>query len=123
MPSRPPRQCNRPMCKGLSRDGSNYCPKHKPEQKSGWSRYREKTGNRHQAGYGHKWDKLRKAVLIRDRHLCQVCLKLGVMTEAKQVDHILNKAAGGTDDMHNLQSICWPCHKRKTAQESKEGKK
>ncbi|WP_272575920.1 HNH endonuclease, partial [Providencia sp. PROV273] len=41
----------------------------------------------------------------------------GRAVEAKTVDHIKPKAHGGTDDDSNLQSLCWPCHKRKTARE------
>ncbi|EHS1339913.1 HNH endonuclease, partial [Escherichia coli] len=36
---------------------------------------------------------------------------------AKTVDHIIPKAHGGTDADCNLQSLCWPCHKAKTARE------
>ena len=39
------------------------------------------------------------------------------MTAAKEVDHILAKANGGTDDPNNLQSICVACHREKTAKE------
>ncbi len=35
----------------------------------------------------------------------------------KTVDHIIPKAHGGTDADSNLQSLCWPCHKAKTARE------
>ncbi|MBF4406127.1 HNH endonuclease, partial [Vibrio anguillarum] len=41
------------------------------------------------------------------------------ITAARDVDHIINKANGGTDDDANLQSICSPCHKEKTAKESR----
>lgn len=120
MPSRPPRACSRQGCSATTTDGTSYCPKHKPKQKSGWADYHKtKNGSsRHKAGYGHDWDKLRKSVLIRDRYLCQVCLKLGVYTQANQVDHIVNKALGGTNCAANLQAICSPCHKRKTQKEA-----
>ena len=120
MPSRPPKACCRPLCNLLSYDGTSYCEKHKPKQCSGWSKSNEKKGikNRHDAGYGSWWDKLRLKILVRDRYLCQVCLNLGVMKEAKQVDHIVNKAIGGNNDPSNLQSICIECHKRKTQKES-----
>lgn len=70
--------------------------------------------NRHQQGYGTAWDKLRLHVLARDKHLCQACLKAGRITEGNQVDHIVPKAKGGTDDLHNLQVICRPCHDDKS---------
>ncbi|MBJ3490175.1 HNH endonuclease, partial [Salmonella enterica subsp. enterica serovar Albany] len=53
----------------------------------------------------------------RDKGLCQSCLHAGVVREAKTVDHIVPKAHGGTDADSNLQSLCWPCHKAKTARE------
>ncbi|GAA4643969.1 hypothetical protein GCM10023115_19290 [Pontixanthobacter gangjinensis] len=69
-------------------------------------------GNRHQQGYGTAWDKLRKLVLERDKHLCQTCLPRP--TVANHVDHILPKAKGGTDELPNLQALCADCHHEKT---------
>lgn len=71
---------------------------------------------RQQRGYGAAWDKLRKIILIRDKYLCQPCLaaKPGRLTPAREVDHILSKAKGGTDDPANLRAICTPCHQAKT---------
>lgn len=73
--------------------------------------------NTSQGGYGSKWDVIRARVLKRDKGLCQLCLRAGVVREAKTVDHIIPKAHGGTDADCNLQSLCWPCHKAKTARE------
>lgn len=78
------------------------------------------TTSRHLRGYDHRWDKLRKTILQRDKHLCQPCLAKGRVTVATQVDHIRPKAKGGTDDEGNLQAICKPCHDEKTARESAE---
>ena len=74
--------------------------------------------SRHARGYGAAWDKLRLQILERDKFLCQPCLKQGVVTTAKEVDHIKRKQDGGTDDPANLQSICRPCHKAKTTREN-----
>ncbi|WP_139157546.1 HNH endonuclease, partial [Enterobacter hormaechei] len=41
----------------------------------------------------------------------------GIATKATSVDHIIPKAHGGTDDDSNLESLCWPCHRKKTATE------
>ena len=98
-------------------NGSTKCDKHTVKAKSGWVDYNKgKTAS--QNGYGAAWRKLRDAVLIRDRHLCLVCYRLGIFTPAKQVDHIINKDSGGTNDLSNLQSICVKCHKRKTNEEA-----
>jgi 5-methylcytosine-specific restriction protein A len=78
-----------------------------------WSRT-----SRHDRGYGHQWNKLRQQVLKRDKHLCQPCLRASALSPATQVDHIIPKAKGGTDDLENLEGICSPCHKRKTTLEN-----
>ena len=102
-------------CSKIATKG-NRCDKHYVAH--GWSH----TKNRHQRGYGNDWDKLRAKILKRDNHLCQTCLLNGIYKEAKQVDHIVNKAQGGTNDPSNLQSICISCHKNKTQEESKQGR-
>lgn len=80
----------------------------------GW---KGKPGSRHERGYGRLWDKLRLVILRRDKYLCQPCLQAGLVTAATQVDHIKPKADGGEDDPDNLQSICDPCHRAKSAAE------
>jgi 5-methylcytosine-specific restriction enzyme A len=79
-------------------------------------------GTRHQRGYGYSWVKLREEILKRDLNVCQPCLRLGRDEPATQVDHIVNKAAGGTDAPDNLQSICAACHEAKSRQERFKGK-
>lgn len=71
---------------------------------------------RHQQGYGTAWNKVRAVVLARDTYLCQPCLAKSPPrpTQATEVDHILGKAKGGTDDPSNLQAICRSCHRDKT---------
>lgn len=68
----------------------------------------------HERGYGWAWQKLRKTILERDSYLCQHCLSQDIATTANQVDHIIPKAKGGTDDHDNLQALCKPCHDAKT---------
>jgi 5-methylcytosine-specific restriction protein A len=79
---------------------------------SGW----HKT-SRHERGYGGQWVRLRAAILQRDMHLCQPCLRKGRPTPAQAVDHITPKAKGGTDDHDNLEATCHACHKAKTLAE------
>lgn len=64
---------------------------------------------------------LRERILKRDGFLCQPCSKEGRTRIAKEVDHIRSLAQGGTDHPSNLQAICIPCHRKKTAEESKQG--
>lgn len=80
--------------------------------RSRWNLYPKES--RQSRGYGAEWQKIRKVALERDHYLCVPCRKQGLVTEAKQVDHILPKEKGGTDDLENLQSICIPCHEEKT---------
>lgn len=61
---------------------------------------------------------IRNRVLARDGHACQRCGDDGA-----EVDHIVPKFLGGTDDMDNLQTLCASCHWSKTKQESKIGQK
>jgi 5-methylcytosine-specific restriction protein A len=74
--------------------------------------------SRQDRGYGAAWDRLRKQILERDKYLCQVCLKdHGRVRPAREVDHALGKAKGGTDDPSNLRAICVPCHRDKSLRE------
>lgn len=56
--------------------------------------------------------------MTRDNHLCQACLRLGRVTPANQVDHIIPRAKQGSDDLDNLQALCEPCHKSKTIRDN-----
>lgn len=64
----------------------------------------------------------RPRALARDHHECQV-RESGCLHLASEVDHIINRAEGGTDELENLQSICTSCHKKKTARESLRGRR
>ena len=114
MPKAAPRPCTHPGCGVLVFDSGNRarCPKHPAATFSDQTR-----GSRQGRGYGALWEHLRKIVLRRDKGLCQVCKREGRVSVAKQVDHILNKARGGTDNFDNLQAICVKCHGIKTAKE------
>ena len=82
---------------------------------SGWRH----NGSTTERGYGWQWQKLRKQILQRDRYLCQHCWRANPprITQAKEVDHIKPKAKGGTDDPSNLEAICTPCHRAKSARD------
>ena len=73
---------------------------------------------RENAAGGHKWRQIRKRVLARDCGMCVLCQKQGRFTLAAEVDHITPVWEGGTDAENNLQSLCPPCHRAKTAIEA-----
>lgn len=113
MPPKIPKVCRKRGCPNTTTDRSGYCQQHKHE---GWQRHQQgKTKT--QRGYGYTWTVRRARILERDHHLCQSCLKKGRAVTATTVDHIIPKAQGGTDEDRNLQSLCWPCHRSKTAKE------
>ena len=121
MPKAAPRPCKKPACGALVTDGSGYCAAHQSDRYIG--KFGDKhRGSRHERGYGSSWDALRKRILSRDKGLCQPHLKQGKYRPAREVDHIICKAEGGTDDDDNLQAICTECHKEKTAEEALRGR-
>lgn len=63
--------------------------------------------------YGAGWKKLSEWFKRRNP-LCAECMRQGRATEAFDVDHVVPKRLGGTDELANLQSLCRPCHKAKT---------
>lgn len=79
-------------------------------------------GSRHERGYGTEWDKTRKRILARDCGICQPCQRRGELHLGNEVDHIVPKFEGGTDDDGNLQTICTEAHRLKTAEESKRAR-
>lgn len=66
-------------------------------------------------GYGRRWQKLRLLVL----HEQPLCETPGCGQMATDVDHIIAKAKGGTDERGNLRALCHACHSRKTAAEDR----
>ena len=60
------------------------------------------------------WDAARRVVLRRDRFTCRWCGRRGRKAEM-EVDHVFEIALGGPSlDYANLQTLCRPCHRRKT---------
>ena len=117
MPATP---CRAFGCPNLvtSRTMKGYCDSHAHLRANhGWQAW-HRGQNTTERGYGQAWRIKRAHILERDGYLCQVCKQQGRLTEATAVDHIKNKASGGTDDLDNLQAICQVCHKAKTQAES-----
>lgn len=72
------------------------------------------TTSRHERGYGAAWDRLRRRILRRDLYMCQCPECKGLGKTATEVDHIVPKGEGGTDDPTNLRAVNADCHKRIT---------
>lgn len=118
MARKPLRPCRHPGCSVLTREGC--CSAHKPKQ----------APRRGSAEY-HGWyslslwtDDLRPAQLLREP-FCRECARRGRRTRATVVDHITPHRGDWARfvDPANHQSLCKPCHDRKTAKEKAEGQK
>ena len=103
------RPCLEPGCPMLVYEGR--CPAHR--RGGGWIG----------AGkdYGSAWPRIRARVLAEEP-TCRLRLA-GCTTYSTQVDHIVPKSRGGTDERGNLRAVCKPCHQRKTQDESATGKR
>ena len=86
-------------------------PMHRPPQLSLGVSARPTAAQR---GYGSSWQKLR-AFVLSNEPLCRECMGRGEIVPATDVDHIVPRSRGGSDDEANLQSLCHACHSRKTA--------
>ncbi|QLH74114.1 MAG: HNH endonuclease [Methanomassiliicoccales archaeon] len=69
----------------------------------------------------HLWNKIKKAILRRDRYTCQECGRTHRERTEKdkgtivlEVHHIVPRSLGGTDHPGNLKSLCKQCHRKYT---------
>ena len=117
MPARAPTPCRKPGCGKLAPGGKGYCEAHRNDR---WQQHQQgKTAA--ERGYGGKWQALRQVVIRRDKGLCVMCRAGGIVRAGKDVDHVIPRAQGGTDDPDNLQLLCRDHHRSKTASESQAG--
>lgn len=56
------------------------------------------------------WQKKRQFIFERDSHTCQYC---GATNEILEVDHVIPKSRGGSNDPDNLKTACWDCNRSK----------
>lgn len=68
------------------------------------------------------WNRIRKIILERDP-ICQIGVNQITMNrhprctvESTEVDHILPRENGGTEDPSNLRGVCSNCHKHRKHQ-------
>ena len=112
MPRKPRKPCRYPGCSALTDD--SYCPEHKRLVAAQYNRY-ERTPDMKKR-YKGPWPAIRRRFLA-GHPLCEMCLREGMYTEAREVHHILPLADGGSHDTSNLMALCKPCHSRITATE------
>lgn len=112
MPNLPLRPCPHSGCPVIG-----PCPTHKrqamkpvPEVRM----YDDRRGSSTQRGYGYKWQQLRKDYIRRHPYCCKCA------AATTDVDHIIPRAKGGSDDERNLQPLCKRCHNVKTGRERRQ---
>ena len=108
-------RCNHAGCRTLCT--GPHCDQHKAEHV--WSGKRR--GKTTERGYGAAWRAIRKCVLD-ENPCCEQCMKTGRPVPATEVDHIVPKAQGGTDDRADLQALCARCHDAKSLKEAQEAR-
>lgn len=113
MPWRPKKPCSSPGCPKLT-DG-RFCEAHAKQESKRYDAQRGKTAER---GYGWTWQKRRRRWL-QEHPLCVDCEKEGRVTAANEVDHIIPRRRGGSEDESNLAALCKSHHSQKTAREHK----
>ena len=112
MPYAAARQCLTPGCPRLAIKGGRCAECTQSKNKA----RREREGSNEERGYGWRWQQWRRMILAEEP-LCRICTAGGLTVLATDVDHILPKSKGGTDDRSNLQPLCHECHSRKTMNE------
>lgn len=126
MPSKLKRPCLTPGCPNLTHEAR--CPKCKTKHSRNHDARR---GSAHARGYTYRWQKY-AARFKRQYPLCGQgpqaertgeptgCLERGIVTAAREVDHITPVSQGGEFwDSGNHQSLCRACHSSKTLREQR----
>jgi 5-methylcytosine-specific restriction endonuclease McrA len=58
------------------------------------------------------WKKQRMRVLVRDNFLCQAAGCAANRLSLLTIHHIVQRAAGGSDNLDNLITVCRHCHEQ-----------
>ena len=118
MPSHSSRPCAKVGCPNLVRPPERYCPQHKAHEAQRDKQY-DQYYDRHIRDQRSKdfynspeWAAARLMVLIRDKYLCQVCLREKRITHTMTVHHIIpiREAWERRLDLDNMEATCPACH-------------
>ncbi len=90
--------CSSPGCPSLTRE--RFCPRHQ----HAYNRIRAAAN----AFYSSREWRALRALFLAAHPFCHFC---GL--RATEVDHIIPRNQGGTDDPSNLMGLCKSCHSRK----------
>ncbi len=118
------RLCCAPGCEDLAEPGRARCAFHlaESERRGALRKARAKLAPEALAGAAlyatPRWKRERRGFLFL-APLCAECARDGVVTPAREVDHVVPHRGdeGLFWDRRNWQSLCRPCHSRKTARE------
>lgn len=86
-------------------------------QSQEWKRKNREVANdmqrrrRAAGGGGGTWGRLRKQLIALYGEVCLACGSV----DGIQIDHVLPVALGGASDLDNLQLLCGPCNRAKSA--------
>ncbi|MER6064840.1 HNH endonuclease [Streptomyces sp. NPDC001792] len=104
------------VCNTLTRNASR-CDTHQQQWQQQQDRVR---GSAHQRGYTQAWRTTAAHAVAQHREQwgdwCPGFKVAGHPSTDLTADHIVPKAAGGTDDPANIQVLCRGCNSRKHAQ-------
>ncbi|NNG67333.1 HNH endonuclease [Caldanaerobacter subterraneus] len=127
MPQRPLRPCRKVGCPNLTRDETGYCEFHKREYLDYLKRLKAERDRRYDERVrkirdkqyyefykSEEWERSKTQALIRDKVLCQWCLRKGIIRPADVVHHIvpIKEDWSKRFDLDNLVSLCHECHNK-----------
>jgi len=118
-------KCRGVGCNKTTRNRSpSMCdPCRKKKQRKDFSKYKVRNPAEYQFYRSQRWRKL-SAAHKRKEPLCRECKERGVVTAAEYTDHIVPIREGGSKwDSSNYQSLCSPCHSRKSGEENRRRSK
>jgi 5-methylcytosine-specific restriction protein A len=119
MPLAPLRKCPAPGCRALVRAGR--CSDHGCNPSHRWNTDRRPDVKR----LAGRANQRRRERIFGREPLCKVCAEANPPRVAVAVvtDHVIPLAEGGADDESNLVGLCAACHRVKTQQESRRGRR